>query len=77
MAEIVGTITPRGELAGTIAISQGVRYPEYDGPITITPTSEEQTIPTSWRVVTQDLTVAPIPSNYGLISVSGHILTVS
>lgn len=87
MAELIGTITPRapigggisarGALAGTIAISQGVRYPEYDGPTSFAPTGEAQTVRTSGYVMTSDLTIGPIPSNYGLITWNGAVLTVS
>lgn len=51
--------------------------PEYEGPYEVTPTAVAQVLPTSGLAMTADLTVAPIPSNYGLISVSGHVITVS
>ena len=49
----------------------------YEGSYTITPTAETQSIPTAGKILTQNLTVNPIPSNYGLITWSGSILTVS
>lgn len=54
-----------------------IPLPEYDGPYEVTPTSAAQTLPTAGLAMAADLTVAPIPSNYGLISVSGHVITVS
>ena len=49
----------------------------YDGPTEFTPTSEPQTIATSGRSLRTDLTVNPIPSNYGLVTWNGSVLTVS
>lgn len=51
--------------------------PRYDGPYTVTPSAEAQTLDTSGMVMTGNLTVNPIPSNYGLITWDGSTLTVS
>lgn len=52
-------------------------FPEYDGPVEVTPTRETQILSTSGTLVQQDITVKPIPPNYGLITWNGAILTVS
>lgn len=38
--------------------------PDYEGPYTVTPTTSSQTLETSETVMTDDVTVAPIPSQY-------------
>ena len=53
-------------------------YPEtYTGETTVTPSEEVQTLSTSGRVVLDNITVNPIPSNYGLITYNGSTITVS
>lgn len=49
----------------------------YDGPIEITPSPEAQVLSTTGKTVTEDITVNPIPSNYGLITWDGTRITVS
>jgi hypothetical protein len=51
--------------------------PRYDGPYEVTPSAEAQTLDTSGLVMTDSVTVNPIPSNYGLITWNGATLTVS
>lgn len=50
---------------------------EYDGPYEATPTAAAQTFPTTGKLMVRDFTVNPIPSNWGLISWNGSVLTVS
>ena len=49
----------------------------YDGSYEVTPSSEEQTLSTTGKLLSRDLKVNPIPSNYGLITWNGVTLTVS
>ena len=49
----------------------------YEGPYEVTPTATAQTLPTDGLVMTADVVVQPIPSNYGLITWNGVALTVS
>ncbi len=51
--------------------------PAYDGPYTFTPSAEAQIIPTQHKRMTENITIAPIPNNYGLITWNGAYLTVS
>lgn len=65
-----------GEQTQRVGLAQEVRmvsadYPTYDGPTVFTPTRSSQVFPTSGRVVLTNLTVNPIPSNYGLITDHG------
>lgn len=49
----------------------------YLGPYEVTPSQETQTLQTTNKTMTQNVVVNPIPSNYGLITWDGSILTVS
>ena len=50
---------------------------EYEGVYDFTPSAETQTIPINGKTATQDITINPIPQNYGLITWNGATLTVS
>ena len=60
-------------------VDQGVPiYPaDYTGDYTVTPTEETQTLPTQGLMMNHDVTINPIPNNYGLITWNGSVLTVS
>ena len=49
----------------------------YRGPYEFTPTSEAQTIPVGGLLAERDITIQPIPNNYGLIEWNGSTLTIS
>ena len=65
-----------GEL-GVITVIRGGAYPAYTGPTEITPSTEAQTLTTAQTSVLSNITINPIPSNYGLINWNGSTLTVS
>lgn len=50
---------------------------EYMGSYEVTPSTEEQTLSTTDKVLTRDVVIKPIPNNYGLITWDGSVLTVS
>lgn len=54
-----------------------VERPAYEGPYTITPTTEAQILETRNLRMTDNITVKPIPHNYGLISWTGPGIRVS
>lgn len=64
-----------GESGVITAIRDG--YPAYTGPMEVTPTQETQILETAMKSVTGNITVNPIPSNYGLITWNGSSLRVS
>ncbi len=87
---IEGLVTPtatiRGDVAASAVISdtliggvviRDVPWPVYDGPTEITPGAEAQVVQTDGYLMQGDITVAAIPSNYGLITWDGTKLTVS
>ncbi len=49
----------------------------YTGPTTFTPTKEEQTIAAMGKTFDSNVTIQPIPNNYGLITWDGSVITVS
>ena len=49
----------------------------YDGPYEVTPTQHTQTLATIGRKMADNVTINPIPSNYGLITWNGSVLRVS
>ena len=51
--------------------------PVYDGITEITPSRDTQILQTSNKTLTRNIVVNPIPSNYGLITWNGSVLTVS
>ena len=61
-------------LATAIAVIGGEHY---TGPYEVTPSAEETILETTGLIMESNVTVNPIPSNYGLITWDGAILTVS
>lgn len=83
MAEHV-TITGKGGRIDARAPAQGVGIvtgivtgAAYGGAYEVTPAANEQTLPTAGKFMAEDVTVTAIPSNYGLITWNGQVLTVS
>lgn len=60
----------------TISGGGGI-VPAYQGPTEFTPSAEKQTIEVSGYRLKEDITINPIPSNYGLITWDGSTLMVS
>ena len=61
----------------TDVVKVGEILPSFAGPYTVTPTRETQVLPTTGKKMAGNVTVNPIPSNYGLITWNGHVLTVT
>ena len=57
--------------------SGAILPPTYDGAYEVTPTEEEQILATAQKIMARNVTVAPIPSNYGRITYNGTTITVS
>ena len=50
---------------------------QYEGPYEVTPTQDTQILSTAMKMAVEDIVINPIPSNYGLITWDGSVLTVS
>lgn len=77
IGELVGELSPSSALEGTLSPFSAAYYPPWDGPAEYTPSTEAQTVAVGGHVMEGDLTINPIPSNYGLITWDGSTLTVS
>ena len=62
---------------GTPIARDYVERDPYEGDYEITPSAEVQVLATNQKRMTGNITVNPIPSNYGLITTDGSIITVS
>lgn len=62
---------------GTPVVRELVERDPYEGAYEVTPSSETQVLRTKHLRMTDDITINPIPSNYGLISWSGAGIRVS
>lgn len=76
-ATISGTLTSPQTIEGTLTIPEYVLPPEYTGTYEVTPSSETQTLTVDHLYMVHDITINPIPSNYGLITWNGSAITVS
>ena len=54
-----------------------VERPAYEGEYDVTPSAEGTVLPTQYLRMTDNVRIAPIPNNYGLITWNGSTLTVS
>ena len=62
----------------TLTLSDGeTEYPVYDGATEFTPTRSVQTVVTARKVVLDNITINPIPQNYGLVTYNGSVITIS
>ena len=80
------TVTVVPEITGMIeAVAEAVTpvrtYVEpveyYEGEYEFTPSAPPQIIPVKDKMARHDITINPIPSNYGLITWDGSTITVS
>ena len=66
-----------GVALGTPVVKEYVDVQTYTGEYEATPSAETQTLNTEGLRLTRNVTVNPIPQNYGLITYNGAVLTVS
>lgn len=72
-----GKLSGGGTLTGGLSVGTSGSSPVYGGPYEFTPTQEPQVIEIAHKQAAQDITIAAIPNNYGLITWNGSTLTVS
>ena len=66
------TIEPKSQI-----IRDTGDIPVYQGEYEVTPSQQEQVLSTQNYLLTANVVVKPIPSNYGLITWNGSTITVS
>jgi len=72
-----GTLSAPKGLQGQLTIPNAILPPSFEGPYEVTPSAEGQTLSTEFLYMTGDITINPIPNNYGLITYNGSTITVS
>lgn len=77
MSRITGTLRCIGRVSGGISKPIMAHVEEYTGTYEFTPTRSTQVIEIANKKATADITINPIPKNYGLITWNGSVLTVS
>lgn len=75
--EISANPETMGVSLGVPVVKEYIDVEAYEGIYEVTPSAETQTLDTAGKRLTQAVTVKPIPSNYGLITWNGAVLTVS
>lgn len=76
-ATISGALSSPATLEGELTIPSAAGIVSYDGDYEWTPTEQTQTIEIEGLRATENITINPIPSNYGLITYNGTTITVS
>ncbi len=71
------TLSGVQSLTATLSLPQAVAVDEYSGPYEFTPGNAPQVVEIANKKATADITIGPIPDNYGLITWDGSTLTVS
>lgn len=74
--EIVGSLSGNETISGSLVLPEIVSPPKYTGPYEVTPGEVELDLDTGGLLMTKNVTVSPIPNNYGLITWNGLYLTV-
>lgn len=76
-ATLQGVLSASGKIQGQLTIPNAILPPTYEGEYTVTPGAQEQTLNTDHLYLMDNITINPIPNNYGLITYDGSIITVS
>ena len=72
-----GTLSAPVGISGTLTIPNAILPPSYEGDYEVTPSAETQTLNTDHLYMMDNITINPIPSNYGLVTYNGSTITVS
>lgn len=72
-----GTLTAQKGIIGTLTVPNAILPPSYEGEYEVTPSAEVQTLNTDHLYMMDNITINPIPSNYGLVTYNGSTITVS
>lgn len=72
-----GTLRADGRISGQLTVPQYVLPPAYGGTYEVTPSQETQILETDALYMRGNITINPIPHNYGLITYDGSGIRVS
>lgn len=72
-----GELSCQKTLEGELTIPLSADGVPYGGEYTVEPGQQAVTLPTRGKVLARDITIQPIPSNYGLVTWNGTTLTIS
>ena len=74
---LTGTLSEASTLSGGLTIPDEIRPEAYQGSYTVTPTEETIVLETKDKETTANITINPIPTNYGKLTWNGTTLIVS
>lgn len=74
--QLQGSLSCEEQLSGSFHSYELPEY-QYEGSYEFTPSSQTQYAPTAYMTCLGDIKINPIPSNYGLITYDGSVITVS
>lgn len=74
--QLQGSLVGEQQLSGSFDLYELPEY-QYEGSYEFTPSSQTQYAPTAYMTCLGDIKINPIPSNYGLITYDGTVITVS
>ena len=74
---LTGELSATEKIDGLLTIPNAILPPSYEGEYAVTPTEEAQVLDTDHLYMMDNITINPIPNNYGLITYDGSIITVS
>lgn len=82
---ITGTLSSAADIGGTVSggvsLNGVITLPDtgvpYSGSYSFTPSDVEQIVEIKGLVAKENITISPVPQNYGLITWNGSTLTVS
>lgn len=69
-----GRLEAKATLGQTVIVTEGPE--EYTGPVTVTPTESEQVLQTKDKLLTDNVTVNPIPSEY-IIPTGAEVISIT
>lgn len=75
--KVRGKLSMRPTISAKLTVPLSILPPAYEGSYEVTPSKETQTLRTEELYMLGDVTINPIPNNYGLIEWDGRVITVS
>lgn len=77
LGSLTAALAGKSQMAAKLQALDAIETPPFTGDYEYTPTNAEQTIEIGGLRAVSNITINPIPQNYGLISWNGSIITVS